>query len=340
MFSRGSVILTVSGLLVVAGCASAPPVKAPVVSTEQKLAQVMRLEDQRILRETPPPPPATPPGRKQKTRVPPPPPTPDLIPLLSDPDAAIRRRAALAVGRVGLTEGVPPLLPLLKDPDPDVRQMSAFGLGLIGDRTASPALQALLSDTSYVVRGRAAEALGLIGDASAAGAIAAMVKDAAAQGNVAGVEPDLERYPMEPALEAFRLGIYALVRLKAYDALASAVLDGTRPVTQWWPVAYALSRIEDARAAPALTTLLGGNGTYARAFAARGLGVAKAQSAVDALIAQIQPDGLNPLIAVSAIRALAQIGDARAGDALSGLLAAPKIDPAVRLEAVVAGGPL
>jgi cyclophilin family peptidyl-prolyl cis-trans isomerase/HEAT repeat protein len=340
MFPRGFVILIVSGFLLAAGCASAPPVKAPVVPPEQKLADIIRLEDQRILREVPPPPPAPPPGRKQKARVPPPPPTPDLIPLLSDPDVVVRRRAALAVGRVALPEGVAPLLPLLKDPDPDVRQMAAFALGLIGDRTASPSLQALLTDTSYIVRGRAAEALGLVGDAASAAAIAAMVKDAAAQGHVDAVEPDLERYPMEPPLEAFRLGVYALVRLKAYDALASAVLDGARPITPWWPVAYALSRIEDARAVPALTSLLAGNGTYSRAFAARGLGVTKAEGAVDALIGQIEPGRLNPLIAVSAIRALAQIGDARAGGALMALLSAPNIDPAVRLEGVVALGTL
>jgi cyclophilin family peptidyl-prolyl cis-trans isomerase/HEAT repeat protein len=340
MFPRGFVILIVSGFLMAAGCASAPPVKAPVVPPEQKLADIIRLEDQRILREVPPPLPAPPPGRKQKARVPPPPPTPDLVPLLSDPDVVVRRRAALAVGRVALPEGVAPLLTLLKDPDPDVRQMAAFALGLIGDRTASPLLQALLTDNSYIVRGRAAEALGLVGEAASAGAIAAMVKDAAAQGHVDAVEPDLERYPMEPPLEAFRLGVYALVRLKAYDALASAVLDGARPITLWWPVAYALSRIEDARAVPALTSLLAGSGTYSRSFAARGLGVAKAEGAVDALIGQIEPGRLNPLIAVSAIRALAQIGDARAGSAVMALLSAPNIDPAVRLEAVVALGSL
>ena len=55
---------------------------------------------------------------------------------------------------------------------------------------------------------------------------------------------------------AARLGIYALVRLKAYPQLASAVLDGSgQPRVRWWPVAYALQRLEDARALPALLTL-------------------------------------------------------------------------------------
>jgi cyclophilin family peptidyl-prolyl cis-trans isomerase/HEAT repeat protein len=339
MSSRPLVVLGVAVVLAAAGCASAPAAKAPVLTPEQKIAQMIRLEDQRILRETPPPSPAPAPGKK-RARVPPAPPAPDLVPLLSDPDPAIRRRAALAVGRVGLAEGVQPLLPLLKDVDPDVRQMAAFGLGLIGDASASPPVHALLSDTSYVVRGRAAEALGLMGDASAAGAIAAMVTDAAAAGNVASIEPDLERYPMDPPIEAFRLGIYALVRLKAYDALASAVLAGDRPITEWWPVAFALSRIEDSRAVPALTALLGAKGTYSPAFAARGLGVAKAQGAVEPLLALIQPESIHVPVAVSAIRALVQIGDPRAGAALQQLIEAPTMDPAVRLEAVVAAGAL
>ena len=60
----------------------------------------------------------------------------DLGRLLTDTEARVRRRAALAVGRVGLPEGVPLLTPLLNDADPEVRQMAAFALGLIGDRSA------------------------------------------------------------------------------------------------------------------------------------------------------------------------------------------------------------
>ena len=54
-----------------------------------------------------------------------------------------------------------------------------------------------------------------------------------------------------------RLGLFALVRLKAYEPLAAAVLDATvTAVTTWWPVAFALGRIGDARAQPALLELL------------------------------------------------------------------------------------
>ena len=66
------------------------------------------------------------------------------------------------------------------------------------------------------------------------------------------MSPDDETEPAVPEAEAFKLGLFALVRLKAYDPIAAAVLDGGRPVTTWWPVAYALQRVEDPRAAPAL----------------------------------------------------------------------------------------
>src|SRR6266540_2853729 len=78
---------------------------------------------------------SAPPAVAPKNPEPPPPPvvTPDLTVLAADPDPRIRRRAALAIGRVGLPEGAAPLQPLLADGDADVRQMAAFGLGLLAD---------------------------------------------------------------------------------------------------------------------------------------------------------------------------------------------------------------
>jgi HEAT repeat protein/cyclophilin family peptidyl-prolyl cis-trans isomerase len=322
------------------GCASAPKVTAPVLSYEQKLARIIRLEDQRMLRE-PPPEPVNPPPTGRRGRAPALAPPPDLITLLGDPDARVRRRAALGIGRVGLPAGVPPLLPLLKDPDADIRQMAAFALGLIGDHAALAPLQALLTDVSQVVRGRAAEALGLIGDPSAAPAIAAMVREAAAAGAVAALKPDDEEWPADPGAEAFRLGIYALVRLKAYEPLSAATLTPAgQPISRWWPVAYALQRIEDPRAVPALMALARGEGRYTRAFAARGLGTTKAADAVEVLATMVDPASLDPLVAVSAVRALGQIGGQAAIDALMPLLTAPTLDSNVRLEAVTAIGGL
>jgi len=81
------------------------------------------------------------------------------------------------------------------------------------------------------------------------------------------IEPDDLTYPMAPPVEAARLGIYALTRLKNYDALVLAVLDQQgQPVTRWWPVAYAFQRVGDDRAAPTLLTLLNTPGRYTASF--------------------------------------------------------------------------
>src|SRR5919112_5348708 len=88
------------------GCASAPPARpaGPTIAFEQKMAWMLQLEDRRVLRvESPAPAPAATAvvrGRKQPTSpaVTPPAATPDLTLLLTDPDARVRRRAAMAIG--------------------------------------------------------------------------------------------------------------------------------------------------------------------------------------------------------------------------------------------------
>src|SRR5687768_728161 len=257
---------------------------APIVAAvtwEQKLTWMMRLEDQRILRDPNPPPQAVlkPATLREPAIVAPPPPS-DLIRLLNDQEARVRRRAALAVGRVGLAEGVEPLVRLLADDEVEVRQMAAFALGLVGDAAARPALLSGLQDPEPLVQGRAAEALGQIGDKADAGAIGDMVRRHVQGGVLANLEPDDLTFPMPPAVEAVRLGLYALTRLTSYDALAAAVLDDKgQVVSRWWPIAYALQRTGDARAQPVLLTLVNTPGRYTASFAIRGLTSMKAVQA-------------------------------------------------------------
>ena len=352
-------VFFVTASAVAAGCASAPPAtsaSAPKVPIEKKMASLLQLEDQRILRvDTPAPPPAPATatrGRARAATSPPAPTTPpDLTVLVNDSEARIRRRAALAIGRVGVAAGVQPLVATLSDTDPDVREMAAFALGLIGDSAAAPALIKALGDAVPIVRGRAAEALGQIDakdkervNASArretGDAIGRMVAEYARTPAVSVMQGDDETWPAAPEAEAFRLGIYALVRLGTYEPLASAVLDGSgNRVTTWWPVAYALSRIEDKRAAPALIQMLKGPGKYSPAFAARGLGVLKDPSAVGPLIAILEARNAALEVAVSVVRALASIGDVRAVAPLV-KLASESSDPNIRLQVVTALGAL
>ena len=128
------------------------PVRAqsqvPKIAWEQKLAWIVRLEDQRLLRDPNPPAPAIirPATATLPALVAPPPPS-DLLVLLGDPEARVRRRAALALGRVGLPDAVEPLTRALGDEEPEVRQMAAFALGLIGSPAARPALPQALTRT-------------------------------------------------------------------------------------------------------------------------------------------------------------------------------------------------
>jgi HEAT repeat protein/cyclophilin family peptidyl-prolyl cis-trans isomerase len=337
-------------MLTASACASAPPPPpatpaVPTVTAEQKLAFILRLEDQRMLRDPSPvvPPPPPPPVVVGRQRVPivalpaPPPPPPDLVRLLADDEARIRRRAALAIGRVALADGVPPLVNALGDTDPEVRQMVAFALGLIGDKSARDPLVAALADPSPLVQGSAAEALGLIGDASAADAIgrfAAQVVQSGALAQTPGEEDDVRR---DTPSAACRLAVYALVRLKAYPQLAAAVLDETgQPRVRWWPIAFALQRLADRRALPALLTLAKEANPYTRAFAVKGLAALKDRTALPVLMPLLSSGERSVLI--ETVRALGRIGDPSAAEPLLRILRDAAADPQVKLEVVASIG--
>jgi cyclophilin family peptidyl-prolyl cis-trans isomerase/HEAT repeat protein len=329
--------------LVVSACATPPPPAPPVITWEEKLEWMMRLEDSRILREPNPPPPVVllPASRQRPAIVAPPLPT-DLVRLMRDPEARVRRRAALAAGRVRLPEAIEPLSALLaSDQEFEVRQMAAFALGLIGDAAARPALIAALQDPHITVQGRAAEALGLLGDRSedTANAVSAMVRTHVAGGALQGIAADDLGYPLAPPAEAVRLGLYALVRIGIYEPLAAAALDASgQPVSAWWPVAYAIQRLGDPKGAPALVTLLGTDGRYTAAFAARGLGVMKATSSAHLLRGIIQERRRDPAIVIEAIRALAAIRDGDSVAVFTAVVSDAKVDRMLRLEALNALG--
>jgi cyclophilin family peptidyl-prolyl cis-trans isomerase/HEAT repeat protein len=337
--TRASLLLLIA--LGASACASAPPPappQPPALTFEQKMAAILRLEDQRVLRDPAPQvPPATTTGPTRGRNAPvvvPPPPPPDLTAMLRDSEARIRRRAALAIGHVGLGDGVQPLVSLLSsETDPEVRQMAAFALGLLGDRRARDPLVSALADASPLVQGSAAEALGLLGDASAADAIGRMVGQIVESGALTQTPAEEDDARRDTPAAAARLGIYALVRLKAYPQLASAVLDANgQPRVRWWPVAFALQRLEDSRALQALLAFAKDSNAYARAFAVKGLGTLKDKSALPVLMPLLSSGDRSVLI--ETIRALGRIGDPSAAAPLLKFVTAADTDPHVRVEAI------
>jgi uncharacterized protein (TIGR02996 family) len=94
-----------------------------------------------------------------------------------------RLHAARGLGELGAAAApaVPELLPLLSDADAEVRRAAAEALGKGRSPLAADGLRAALRDKDEKVRVRAAEALGLIGEASAAGELTAALRDASAR---------------------------------------------------------------------------------------------------------------------------------------------------------------
>ena len=146
--------------LVLGSCATAvlPPSQpeftqpAPV-TYERKLSWILQLEDQRILRDpsvvdselpTTVPLPVIDPQEAVSgsatldVMVPPPAPlaVADLQRLATDSSAAIRRRAVIAIGRVGLVDGVETLVGALDDPRMEVREMAAVRTACEGGTNA------------------------------------------------------------------------------------------------------------------------------------------------------------------------------------------------------------
>ena len=91
----------------------------------------------------------------------------DLRELLSNSSPVIRKRAALAAGRIGNEDAVSSLAGLLQDADTDVRAMAAFAIGEVEAASGADSLLAVLKNAneSVIVRARALEALGKIAGA-------------------------------------------------------------------------------------------------------------------------------------------------------------------------------
>ncbi len=322
MTARRAVACVAAIVLYGCGPTAAPAVTAPPpAADEQKLAWILELEDQRMARG--------------------PAPGQDLVVMLGDPMAHIRRRAAHAAGRIRLVEAVPELSKMIAaEVDPEIRQMAAFALGLIGDAGGVEALTAALAGPDVLLQGRAAEALGRIGHKESAPAIGAMMTAHIAAGALSNLAADDVGYPKSVEAEAVRLGLYALVRLGAYDVLASTMLDSGQPKSRWWPVAYAFQRIGDPRAAPVLMLLLEGDGQVTRAFAARGLGALEHEPALPVLTKLAADASQAQAVRVQAVRAIGAIGDGQGAEALMAIIATPKVDPNLQLEATVALGDL
>lgn len=239
----------------------------------------------------------------------------DLKDLLADPNAAIRKRAALAVGRIGNEDSVSALAGLLQDPNAEVRATAAFALGEVEAASGAEPLLAVLkkADQPPVVRARVIEALGKIAGAlpreqearrlELGAAILDVVKDDAGNPTADRLTSILELTAVLRARPDKAGGIVSRflthddprVRADAGNTLARLRLnDGNEH----------LRRIIDTDVDPVV-----------RANAARVLGATEDKAAFDALLKHAIGDP-DSRVRVSAIRSLALLKDERAAEPL------------------------
>jgi cyclophilin family peptidyl-prolyl cis-trans isomerase/HEAT repeat protein len=197
-----------------------------------------------------------------------------LLQLTDSEDAAIRARAALAIGRIGVPAGMEQLLQMCSDPDARVRALAAFGAGLIE-------LDIVFADQAAVLRQRASEVLiGLLGDPSTevvTQAIRALGK--LADGGAVGPLGDLLAHADAVSPRVTVAALSAWWRLPGVSSDPAVGLLGFPDADVRLAAAHAVRRLDDPNARPALVPLLDDADSLVRAMALRGLRAAPANVA-------------------------------------------------------------
>jgi cyclophilin family peptidyl-prolyl cis-trans isomerase/HEAT repeat protein len=251
-------------------------------------------------------------------------------------DPLVRSQAALGMGRIGDTTALPLLLDLLNDEDSVVQEDAAFALGLLGMASALPplrerALQALASmqpsDAVEAVTG-----IATIGGADAATTIEDLIRQ-----SLSAIQSGEARPQTLRALgEAWRLGPEAPVA-----TLIQVGETGDDEVRRL--AVYALARLRAPEAGGLLLAATGDDDPEVRAWAARALTAAYADTAglgrgaVAPAVARLAEDSVVG-VRVHALRTLASYGDSSLAGAALDRLSDP--ETAVRIEALSALGAL
>ena len=249
-----------------------------------------------------------------------------LVRALADADPALRRRAALAVGRLQDTAGTAPLLALLDDPDAETRREAAFALGQIGlahpaapgrSAAARAALERLATGGDPATVELAIEALGKLGDRAATPRVVSCLESG------------------DPRLRGTAaVALWRLADSTAIDPLLERLDDADAGVR--WRALYALEKV----AAPDRVVLLAAmhvddDDWLARAYAVRTLGRQKSADGTAYVLQKLADPEVG--VVVNAIRALALIADTTCGSCLPALARALAAEhPYVRVTAATA----
>ncbi len=226
-----------------------------------------------------------------------------LAGLMKHPSADVRRRAALAAGRIGDASAVPALAGLLSsDRSSDVRAMAAFAIGEVESPAGAEAIVKALADNSLAaaVRARAVEAAGKIAAANAKDVSAAKL----GQAILDTLEAEHRKAGKQDVLTV-RLGLTAVLRARPTEGefITARFLTNLDAGVRG-DAGNTLARLRAKNANVALRAMLmTDDDPIARANAARALGAAEDAGALQMLIDAATEDE-DARVRVSAIRSL------------------------------------
>ena len=234
--------------------------------------------------------------------------------LMTSSNAAVRKRATLAAGRIGDEDAIPALEKRLADDAGDVRQMAAFAIGEVESIKGADSILAVLGNKRKdgPVRARAVEAAGKI--------VAANPEHGKAEALKAAILDNLEyeaNRRSRPNEQVILLGLTAALRAKpegAENTLKKFLRYGSWKVRA--DALNALARLAAKNAnARALELLTEDENPIVRANAARVLGGAGDKTVVPLLVKRAVGDK-DLRVRINAIRALNRLKDSKSADAL------------------------
>ena len=253
------------------------------------------------------------------------------------PEPMVRRRAALALGRIADSAGTQLLLELLKDHTPAVRQDAAFSLGLVRDPSSMDPLRELVLSTAPSEQGfehrEAVTAIARIHQADGAEFYEELLVRWVGRA-IAGEE--VPGTVTRALVEAWRLGGYAPVDVLAQFAEAQ---DRSARIASL----YSLMRLQAPAGANAFVRSLEDSDRYSRAIAVRALTASYADSAgldrngTARRIVMLVEDA-DPHVRIHALRSLGTYADPSYVSAAANGLS--DSDPNARVQALTTLGQL
>ena len=192
-------------------------------------------------------------------------------------DAAVRARAAIAIGRIGDPRGRALLAMLLSDRDPAVVRAASFGSQIFGDPTLTAELIPFLSNRDPSIVEAAAKAIGFLGRGDGQDALTSAADSAASPEPRATILRSLWRFSSPSTEQA---------ALKYVNDPDSRVRFGA---------IYAIARKPLETSLPALTAALSDADADIAAYAARALGILAKKESVEPLFAALR-SGKPPLV--------------------------------------------